>query len=291
MKGIGTDEKAIIDVLAHRSNEQRQAIKNMFKTMFGKDLISELKSELTSSMEQISVALMLTPAEYDAKQLRDAISGAGTKEGTIIEILCSRSNKQIADIKAAYKFIYSADLEKDLMSDTSGHFRRLCISLLTGNRMEGQPVNLQKAQQDANELYQAGEKVLGTDESKFNQILCSQSFEQLRVVFEEYRKLAKKGLDQAVKSEMSGDLEKGMLAIVGVVENKHRYFAERLYHSMKGAGTKDDTLIRVIVTRCEIDMVQIKMEFQRTFGQTLESFIQGDTSGDYKNMLLALVSG
>jgi len=32
----GTDEAAIINVLSHRSNEQRQAIKQRFKLMFGK---------------------------------------------------------------------------------------------------------------------------------------------------------------------------------------------------------------------------------------------------------------
>ena len=32
----GTDEKAIIDILAYRTNDQRQQIKQMFKTMFGK---------------------------------------------------------------------------------------------------------------------------------------------------------------------------------------------------------------------------------------------------------------
>jgi len=42
----------------------------------------------------------------------------------------------------------------------------------------------------------------------------------------------------------------------------------------KGAGTKDDALIRVIVSRCEVDMVQIKQEFQRLHGKTLESFIE-----------------
>lgn len=36
MKGFGTDEKAIIQVLAHRVNYQRQEIAMHFKTMFGK---------------------------------------------------------------------------------------------------------------------------------------------------------------------------------------------------------------------------------------------------------------
>lgn len=62
-------------------------------------------------------------------------------------------------------------------------------------------------------LYNAGEKRWGTDESSFNQILCSQSFDQLRLVFDQYRKISNRTMEQVIKSEMSGDLEDGMLAI------------------------------------------------------------------------------
>ena len=40
---------------------------------------------------------------------------------------------------------------------------------------------------------------------------------------------------------------------VQCVKSRPMYFAERLYRSMKGAGTDDDTLIRVIVTRSEVN--------------------------------------
>jgi len=70
------------------------------------------------------------------------------------------------------------------------------------------------------ELYQAGEKKLGTDESKFNQILCSQSYEQLRQVFHEYKNIAHKELKQSIRSEMSGDLESGMLTVGRTIQSE-----------------------------------------------------------------------
>ena len=49
------------------------------------------------------LALFMKPADFDAKCLHKAISGLGTKDKVLIEIMCSRTNEQIAEIKAAYK--------------------------------------------------------------------------------------------------------------------------------------------------------------------------------------------
>ncbi len=54
-------------------------------------------------------------------------------------------------------------------------------------------------------------------------------------------------------------------------------------------GTKDRTLIRNIVLRSEIDMREIKTEFQRKYSKSLESFIKNDCSGDYERALRCLV--
>ena len=35
-------------------------------------------------------------------------------------------------------------------------------------------------------------------------------------------------------------------------KNRPEYFADKLYHAMKGAGTHDSTLIRIIVSRSEV---------------------------------------
>ena len=43
-----------------------------------------------------------------------------------------------------------------------------------------------------------------------------------------------------------------LLPLVRCVHSRPMYFAEKLYKSMKGAGTDDTTLIRIVVSRCEV---------------------------------------
>jgi hypothetical protein len=62
-------------------------------------------------------------------------------------------------------------------------------------------------------VYQAGERRWGTDENTFNMVLASQSYEQLRAVFDAYHKVSGKDIEHAIRSEMSGDLATGMLTI------------------------------------------------------------------------------
>ena len=288
MKGLGTNEKALTDIIAYRSNAQRQEIKLKYKTLYGRDLVDDLKSELSGDFEKVLLGLMMTPARFDAHELKCAIKGAGTDEAALIEILCTRTPDEIKAIKEEYKKHFKKNLEKDVASDTSGDFKRILISMVAGGRDPEGTVDCEKAKRDAKELYEAGEARWGTDEAKFNMIIASRSFSHLRVVFEEYKVISKHDIADAIRKEMSGDVEQAYLAIVMCVRDRPSYFAERLYKSMKGLGTDERCLTRVMVSRSEVDMVQIKQRFNAAYGKTLESFIKGDTHGDYEKVLLAL---
>ncbi|XP_012267115.1 annexin B9-like isoform X2 [Athalia rosae] len=290
MKGWGTDEKTIINILANRTNAQRQEIAMQFKTLHGKDLIKDLKSELSGNFELLIVAMMIPLPQYYARELHEALSGMGTDEGVLIEVLCTMSNNETRIIQQAYQSMYGRSLESDLMSDTSGCFKRLMVSLCCANRDESFNVNQAAAQQDAHALHRAGVQQFGTDESTFNQILVQRNPAQLQQIFAEYEGIAGHPIEQAIKQEFSGDIEKGLLAIVKCVKNRPAFFAEQLYKSMKGCGTQDNRLIRLVVTRSEIDMKDIKHAFVQQYGQSVEDFISSDCTGDYKKCLLALVS-
>lgn len=60
---------------------------------------------------------------------------------------------------------------------------------------------------------------------------------------------------------------------VKTAANRPQYFAERLNAAMEGCGTDDSVLINTIVGRCEIDLANIKYEYERLYGKTLLSSI------------------
>uniref|UniRef100_H3D686 Annexin n=1 Tax=Tetraodon nigroviridis TaxID=99883 RepID=H3D686_TETNG len=289
MKGIGTDEDAILMLLASRSNDQRQQIKAAYKKAYGKDLVSALKSELGGLLESLIVALMTPPIEYDASQLHKALKGAGTDDDVLIEILASRTGEQIKEIIKVYKKEFGAKLEKDICGDTSGYYQKLLVILLQGSREKG--VDEEKVEKDAKDLFAAGEGKFGTDEETFIRIIGNRSAEHLRKVFDTYRKLYGSEIEDSIEGETTGNLENLLLAVLKCVRSVPDYFAECLYKSMRRAGTDDSTLMRIMVSRSELDMLDIRAGFQKKYGVSLYTTIQEDTSGDYQKALLYLCGG
>jgi hypothetical protein len=54
-------------------------------------------------------------------------------------------------------------------------------------------------------------------------------------------------------------------------------------------GTKDSILNRIIITRSEIDLVQIKIAYKKLYNRELERDVSSDTSGSYKKLLLEIL--
>jgi len=250
-----------------------------------------LKSELRGEFQKAVLQLLDRIPVYLSHELRDAMKGVGTDEADLIEIICTKTNEEINDIKSCYERVIGRKLEVDVARETSGDFKVLLLSQLKGDRDESGNVNELQAKADAAALIKAGEKKFGTNEAVFTGIICGRGFAQLRQTFDEYKNLSGHDIEVAIRKETSGNLQKGYLAIVGYIRESADFFAGRLHEAMKGRGTDDDALVRILISRSEIDLARIAHSYERLHKKALTAAISGECKGKYQNLLLAIVNG
>jgi annexin A7/11 len=286
MKGLGTDERAIINILTSRSNAHRFMLKHRYKALLGRDLIKDLKSELSGHFEDVCIALLESPYELDCRSLYEAMARLGTNEATLIEIVATRPTHQLYQDKILFQQLYGKDLVRYVESETSGHFRKVLVAMLQCQRHENDyPINEMELRMDAQRLYQAGVGRWGTDESIFTQIFATRSPVEIAVIARIYQQIAGIDLYTSLKREFSGNVEKLLKAIFYASINTPEWFATRVRNAMEGAGTKDKQLIRIIVSRWEIDLREIKAAYYRLYHRDMVADIRDETSGDYKKIL------
>ena len=164
------------------------------------------------------------------------------------------------------------------------------VALLQCNRSTNTQPDLQQCQAIADEIYKAGEAKLGTDEPVFNKYFCTLSPIELAHVARAYHQKYGRTILQAIDNEFSGDSKKTLKTIVYATLSPSEYFATRVHDAVKGLGTKDHLLIRVLVSRSEIDMPQIKQFYRQLFGKDMYEDVKNDISGDYRTLMLGIIS-
>lgn len=178
MKGFGTDEKTLIQVLAPMNPLEIASVKQAFQQGHKRDLMKDVHSETSSYFREGLEALIRGPLEQDCFTLREGLSGMGTKEDLLDEVLLGRTNADINAIKRHYQQMYKRSLESDLKSDLSGKTERLFDMVVAARRTEeSAPINPQQIDQNVNDLYKATEGQMGTDELQVCAIICKSAHE------------------------------------------------------------------------------------------------------------------
>ncbi|ELV12471.1 Annexin A10 [Tupaia chinensis] len=176
----------LINILTQRCNAQRLMIAEAYQSMYGRDLIGDLKEQLSHHFKDVMVGLMYPPPSYDAHELWHAMKGVGTDENCLIDILASRTNGEIFQMREAYCLQYGNNLQEDIYSETSGHFRDVLMNLV----------------QD-----------FGFHNKTIIRILIARSEIDLLTIRKRYKERYGKSLFHDIRNFASGHYEKALLAI------------------------------------------------------------------------------
>ena len=289
-QGAGTDEDAIVRVIASTTNPERAIIRRLYTQKYNEDLVSRLQSELSGDFKDSAVGSFMTPTEYDAYCLNGAMKGLGTKEGVLTEIIGSRTPQELQAIKQVYAANYGETLENAVAGDTSGDYQKLLLALLQCQRSQSPMADANGCAADAAALYQAGEGKWGTDEATFIRIFSTRSPADLALINQNYKQHTGKGLLGAIDAEFSGDTKELLDTIVKSNVDPYGYYAGRIHESVAGLGTNDSRLIRNVCARHAVDLPLIKQAYTRDYGTDMLQDIQGDTSGHYRQVISSLVA-
>jgi annexin A7/11 len=219
IKGLGTKENLLNDVLIGRSNADMHAIKLMYKEKYGKTMESDVKGDLSLKTEQLfdmvmagnraeeSAPVIPQALEKDVGDLYAATIGraVGADQTTLCGILASRSDGQIRAINEQFQQRYHKTLEKAIEAKIEGHMEAALLLLVrrATDRAMADAVQLEEAM--------AG---LGTkDELLCNRIVrIHWDRQHMDQVKKAYKHRFKKDLIARVKSETSKDQEKILVA-------------------------------------------------------------------------------
>ncbi|KXL47162.1 MAG: hypothetical protein FE78DRAFT_144647 [Acidomyces sp. 'richmondensis'] len=292
MKGFGTDEAALIGILARMSPIEINGVKAAFHARHHRDLVKDVRSETSGHFREGLMGILRGPLDQDCYVAHEAIKGLGTKESALNDVLLGRSNADLNAIKQHYYHTYHKSLESDVKSDLSMKTERMFDMVMAARRNEeSAPVIPQEIDRDVQDIYHATEGRSGTDQMTVCHILTSRSNGQIRAIAQAYRQRYHRSLDECIRKEFSGHMEQALMYIVRAAEDPAKHDADLLEDAMRGLGTNDHALIRrIVMIHWEPDRLhQCKAAYKHFYKRELADRIRSETSGDYEKLMLACI--
>ncbi|KAJ8540164.1 hypothetical protein K7X08_026553 [Anisodus acutangulus] len=286
--GWGMDEACIIRILAHRNAAQRKLIRDTYEATYQKDLLKDLDGEISGDFQHVVHLWTMRPAERDACLANEALKRLPGSYCIIMEIACARSSVDLFKARQTYQARYKKSLEEDVADHSTGDFCKLLVSLVTALRYEGEEVNMELASDEAKILHEKISDKAYSDEELIR-ILSIRSKTQLNATFNQYNDHFGNAINKDLRANPKDQYLTLLRSAIKCLTEPEKYFEKVLRLVMKGLGTDEESLTRVVATRTEVDMELIKEKYYKRNSVTLEGAISDDTSGDYEKMLLALI--
>lgn len=243
MDGIGTDEKAIIKIVAGKTPEQVEALKAKFAEKFGEDLYARIDDETfdwgaglftSGNFRQCMLGLLRRPIEALAFAVRDCIVGFGTDDTGLVTLLTHLSERKRRELVSMYAEIpRGGDLYGHIKGDTSGDYERALLALV-----KPPPYVWAEALHGA----MAG---LGTSDNLLINWMCI-SKERMDEVRNAFQELYGQPLAQWIDGDCSGDYKDTLIRLAN--RKCSRFSGQEVGLSIAPPLSREDAVIRFTKT-------------------------------------------
>ena len=282
------DEDTIVRILSTTSNLDRQIIRLFYKKKFTNPIQKDIQTQLSSDLKNLTLDLFDLPYEYDARELHRSLTSFKKDEKAIIEILITRTRSHLIFVQKIYKAFYNTSLKNDILNLSDKNFSEFLLTILSSQRPSSQTIQINDAYNIAKDIVKNGIKQYGKKVDLFKEVFVNKSREDLILISRAFFDLYKKNLYDTIDNEVSGANKKLIKDILFGLITPAQWFAKKAYKAMSGPGTDENTLFRVIVSRAEIDMDDIRDYYFRDRNTDLRNDIDGDCSGAYGKILMNL---
>ncbi len=193
MKGLGTDEKAIDDVLSTATPATRQAVETAFAAQYGSSLRSALASELSGADLQLATAhLNNDKGAATAARLRSAMDGLGTDKKGIERAFEGTSPADRARAATVFASQTGKSLDAAFSSELGGRDLDDARTLAATGALD-----------DVQRLDRAI-RVVGTNEDDLKAVLRGKTKPEIEALSTAYQARTGRSLQADVRSELGG---------------------------------------------------------------------------------------
>ena len=211
MKGIGTEDDIVIEVISFRSFERLSQIKQKFQELYGNDLIKEIESETSGEYRTALKNLLETersknqnPDLDNCKKIAEELNNAN--ESVFVKYFTSLSTEELILVGKEYHKAYKKNLVQLVESKTSGDLQKLLKNIMYGL--------ISPSEYFARQIATAV-KGVGTNDTQLIRSVVSRADEDMKLIKRYYKKLFQKEMAEEVKADTSGNYQKILLFLIG----------------------------------------------------------------------------
>ncbi|CAM9646341.1 unnamed protein product, partial [Ectocarpus sp. 4 AP-2014] len=304
IKGIGTNEGNLVNTLCNRTKKQIDAVDLLYhETARGltwesiflafrheSSLLKAVKSDVSGNFGKMITYSLLEVDAFGAEVYTIATKGLGTKDHVLIDLVHTHTNAQLAAIKKKWEAKNNKSMLDNLKSELSGNARKMLVMMLMGQKSESEEVDCDLANEQAAALHAAGvQKLIGTDNDVFLDILGRQSRAQIQAIKAAYEQNHGMSLMKAVSKECSGTYKKCLLACL--FPTSEAYTAYALFKAFEGVGTDNDRVTRLLGGTDKKKMGAVAAYYLQTYGNSLVEDLKDELSGTFLKAALCWVAG